>query len=334
MTGKTTRRGALMMGAGLASAGLASAGLAGALARPALAQGHFPARPIRMLVPWGAGGTTDVQMRAFAEGASRRLGQPVVVENRSGAGGILGPQALLNEKPDGYTISQMPISVFRYPHMAAKPPFDPAKDFTWISHLTGYLFGVVVRADAPWKTFGEFLADAKKNRGKITYGTPGVGTSLHITMEQIAGQQDIEWVHVPFRGYAENATALLGGQIDALADSSGWSEMVRDGRLRLLVTWGPTRAKRFPDTPTLKEVGIDLVSTSPYGVAGPKGMDPAVVRVLDAAFREAVNDPQHVAVLDRYDMPVIYMNPDEYAAFALKTNEEERAMIQKLGLKL
>lgn len=330
---KLTRRGALGCGAG-ALALLGLNGGSGGLARPALAQAGFPSRPIRMLVPWAAGGTTDVQMRAFSEVASRHLGQPVVVENRAGAGGILGPQALLAEKPDGYMVSQMPISVFRYPHMAPKPPFDPDRDFTWISHLTGYLFGVVVKADAPWKTFDEFLDDAKRNPGKITYGTPGVGTSLHLTMERIAGQKGIEWVHVPFRGFAENLTSLLGGQTHALADSSGWAEMVRDGRLRLLVTWGPERAKRFPETPTLKESGIDIVSTSPYGIAGPRGMDPAVVRALDEAFRKAVSDPQHVAILDRYDMPVIYMGPEDYTAFARRTNAEEKAMIQKLGLTL
>lgn len=330
-----TRRGTLALARGaLAGGTLAAGGLAAPLAKPALAQPGFPTRPVRMLVPWAAGGTTDVQMRAFCDAAARHLGQPVVVENRSGAGGILGPQALLNEKPDGYTVSQMPISVFRYPYMAAKPPFDPQQDFTWISHLTGYLFGVVVRADAPWKTFAEFLEDAKKTPGKITYGTPGVGTSLHLTMERIAGERGIEWVHVPFRGFAENLTALLGGQIQALADSSGWAEMVRDGRLRLLVTWGPERAKRFPETPTLRESGIDIVSTSPYGVAGPKGMDPAVVRVLDAAFRAAVHDPQHVAILDRYDMPVIYMGPEEYTAFARRTATEEKAMIDRLNLRI
>lgn len=304
------------------------------LARPALAQSSFPSRPIRMLVPWSPGGTTDVQMRAFCDAASRYLGQPVIVENRAGAGGILGPQALLNEKPDGYTLSQMPISVFRYPHMAPKPPFDVLRDFTWVSHLTGYTFGVVVRADAPWKTFPEFLDHARKNPGKVTYGSPGVGTSLHLTMERIAGERDIDWVHVPFRGVADNLTALLGGQTDALADSSGWAEMVLEGRLRLLTVWTPERVKRFPDVPTLREVGIDIVSTSPYGVAGPRGLDPAVVRVLDEAFRKAVNDPQHVSILERYDMPVIYMGPEDYAAFAAKTDAEEKAMIQRLGLKL
>ena len=320
-----TRRRALGLGAALA---------APALSLPALAQRNFPDKAIRMLVPWAPGGTTDVQMRAVCEQAGRRLGQPVVVENKAGAGGILGAQALLNERPDGYTLAQMPISVFRVPFMSQRPPFDPLADFTYVSHLTGYLFGVVVRADAPWADFNAFLADAKANPGKFNYGTPGVGTSLHITMEQVATKRDVNWVHVPFRGVAENMQALLGGQIHATADSSGWGPLVEDGRLRLLVTWGPERAKRFPTVPTLKELGLDIVSTSPYGVAGPKGMDPAVVRVLDAAFRGAVADPAHMAVLDKFDMPPMPMGPEEYTAFVRRQVEEESAMIRRMGLRI
>ena len=307
---------------------------AAALATPALAQRSFPDKAIRMLVPWAPGGTTDVQMRALCEQAGKRLGQAVVVENKPGAGGILGAQALLNERPDGYTLAQMPISVFRVPFMTQRPPFDPLADFTYVSHLTGYLFGVVVKADAPWPDFRAFLADAKANPGKFNYGTPGVGTSLHITMEQIATGQNINWVHVPFRGVAENMQALLGGQIHATADSSGWGPLVEEGRLRLLVTWGPERAKRFPQVPTLKELGIDIVSTSPYGVAGPKGMDPAVVRVLDNAFREAVADPVHAAVLDKFDMPAMPMGPEAYTAFVRRSVEEESAMIRRMGLRM
>ncbi|HYI81903.1 MAG TPA: tripartite tricarboxylate transporter substrate binding protein, partial [Acetobacteraceae bacterium] len=264
------RRAALALGG--ASLGVAAASTA--VARSASAQSGFPNRPVRMLIPWAPGGTTDVQMRALCDAASRRLGQPVVPENKSGAGGILGAQALVSERPDGYALSQMPISVFRYPAMSSRPPFDPVADFTYVVHLCGYLFGVVVRAEAPWKTFPEFLDHAKRNPGKVNYGTPGAGTSLHITMEQVAEKRGLDWTHVPFRGAAENMQALLGGQIDALADSSGWAQLVEDGKLRLLVTWGEARAKRFPEVPTLREVGIDIVSASPYGIAGPKGMDP------------------------------------------------------------
>ncbi len=313
---------------------LAAAGAAAPLAHPAIAQQGFPNRPIRMFIPWAPGGTTDVQMRALCDAASKKTGATVVPDNKSGAGGILGAQQLLNEKPDGYTLSQMPVSVFRYPYMSSRPPFDPLADFSYIIHLTGYLFGVVVRADAPWKTFHEFLEHAKKNPGKVNYGTPGVGTSLHITMERIAGERGIEWTHVPFRGISENLQALLGGQIDALADSSGWAQLVEDGKLRLLVVWSEERAKRFPNVPTLREVGIDIVSASPYGIAGPKGMDPGVVKALHDIFKEALYDPAHRAVLDRFDMPIMYKDSKDYEAFVRQQVAEDREMIRKLGLKV
>jgi tripartite-type tricarboxylate transporter receptor subunit TctC len=308
---------------------------AGVLAAPAArGQARFPDRPVRLLVPWAAGGTTDIQMRVLAEQASKRLGQPVIVENKPGAGGVLAPQQLLNERPDGTVLAQMPISVFRHPQMASRALFNPLEDFTYVIHLTGYLFGTVVRADAPWQTLAEFLDHAKANPGKINYGTPGVGTSLHITMEQIAGQRGIEWTHVPFRGFSENIASLLGGQTQALADSSGWSEMVLAGRVRLLATWGQERAKRFPNVPTLRESGIDIVSSSPYGLAGPKGMNPDHVRILHDAFREALFDPAHIAILDRFDMAPWHLNPADYTAFARKTYAEEGEMIRRLGLRI
>ena len=304
------------------------------LATPALAQPAWPARPIRMYVPWAPGGTTDVQMRALCEAASRRIGQTVVPENKSGAGGILGAQAMLTDRPDGYTLGQMPVSVFRTPLMSSRPMFDPVADFTYIIHLTGYLFGVVVRADAPWNSFAEFLDHARRNPGKVNYGTPGVGTSLHITMERIAAEKALDWTHVPFRGVAENMAALLGGQIDATADSSGWSQLVQDGKLKLLVTWGEARAKRFPEVPTLREVGLDIVSASPYGIAGPKGMDAGLVRAVHDGFKAALEDPAHLAVLERFDMPVMYKDTADYQAFVRQQIEEDRVMIQKLGLRI
>jgi tripartite-type tricarboxylate transporter receptor subunit TctC len=314
-----------------ATLGLGAAALSG----PALAQPRFPDRPIRLLVPWSAGGPTDVQVRALAEVARPHLGQPIVVDNRPGAGGILGAQALASgTRPDGYTLSQMPVGVFRHPQMVARPPFDPMKDFTWIIHLTGYLLGVVVRAEAPWRDFREFLDHAKASPGEATYGTPGVGTSQHITMEQIAERQGVDWVHVPYRGTSESVQALLGGQIDAVADTSGWGELVQDGRLRLLCVWSEERAKRFPEAPTLREQGVDIVSVSPYGLAGPKGMDPAVVKTLHDAVKAALFDPTHLAVLERYDMLPAYLSGEDYAAFARRQYEEAGVMIRRLGLRI
>jgi tripartite-type tricarboxylate transporter receptor subunit TctC len=182
-------------------------------------------------VPWGAGGTTDIQMRALADQASRRLGQPVIVENRPGAGGVLAAQQLLNERPDGHVLAQMPISVFRHPQMAPRPLFNPSRTSPTSSTSPA-------TCSASWCARCA-LADLRPvprpregQSGKVNYGTPGVGTSLHITMEQIAGMRGIDWVHVPFRGVAENMQALLGGQIEATADSSGWAELVQAGRLQ------------------------------------------------------------------------------------------------------
>jgi tripartite-type tricarboxylate transporter receptor subunit TctC len=292
----------------------------------------FPTRPVTLIVPWPAGGSTDVLMRALAVAAEKYLGQSIVIENRAGAAGTLAPtQMAATARPDGYTVSQIPITMFRVPVMT-KSTFDPVKELTYIIAVTGYTFGVVVRDDAPWKTFAELLADAKANPGKINYGTPGAGTSLHITMEQIAKQQAIKWVHVPFKGNAETMNSLLGGHIHAVADSTGWAPLVNSGKLRLLVTWGASRTKSWPSVPTLREVGIDMVSVSPFGIAGPKGMDPSVVKVLHDAFKNGLDEPSYLSVMTKLDQERFYLNSADYRAYAARQAAEERRSIIDLGL--
>jgi tripartite-type tricarboxylate transporter receptor subunit TctC len=305
------------------------------LAAPSVAQSGFPSRPIRLIVPWPPGGSTDGQLRSLADVAQRHLGQPIVIENRSGVSGTMAAQMMAAEqRGDGYLVGQMPITAFRMPMMTSRPGWDPMKDFTYVIHLTGYLFGVVVKADSPWQTWQEFMAYAKANPGKIAYGSPGVGSTLHITMERIAAENGIDWLHVPFRGGADNIQAVLSGQTQANADSTGWAPLVEAGQLRLLVTWGETRAARFPNVPTLREVGINIVSASPYGLAGPKGMDPGVVRVLHDAFKAALYDPAHAEVLARYDMPLIYKNSADYTSYVGQIMEEEGTMIRRLNLRM
>ncbi|MFL6622137.1 MAG: tripartite tricarboxylate transporter substrate binding protein [Sulfurifustis sp.] len=292
----------------------------------------FPTKPITLIIPWPPGGTTDIAMRAIAETASKHLGQPIVIDNKPGASGTLGVAAMAaTAKPDGYTIAQIPITVFRLPHMT-KMTFDPNKDFTYIANLTGYTFGIVVKADSPWKTFRELLDYAKANPGKIKYASPGAGTSLHITMEQIALKEGIKWTHVPFKGNAETNAAVLGGHVQASADSTGWGPLVNAGDLRLLVTWGAQRTKNWPNVPTLKESGIDIVSESPFGIAGPKGMDPKVVRALHDAFKKAIDDPAVLAMLTKFDMVPNYMDTASYQKFAAAQIVQEKAMVERLAL--
>ena len=191
------------------------------------AQPRFPDRPIRMIVPYSAGGSTDAQMRALCEAAGKRLGQQVITENRSGGGGIMGAQLLASgTRPDGYTLAQMPVSVFRHPWVSPRPAFDPLADFTYVAQITGYLYGVVVKADAPWATLEAALAFARGNPGGFSYATTGVGSSMDMCLQDIARKAEVEFTHVPFRGSAESLQALLGRQISAVATSSDWARAI------------------------------------------------------------------------------------------------------------
>jgi tripartite-type tricarboxylate transporter receptor subunit TctC len=293
----------------------------------------YPNRPVTLVVPWPAGGTTDIGMRALASVTEKYLKQKIVIENRPGAAGVLGPQQVAqNAAPDGYTLAQIPITVFRFPFMR-KTTLDPATDFTYIIGISGYTFGVVVRGDAPWKTFRELIDYARTNPGKINYGTPGAGTTLHITMEQIAKQQGVKWVHVPFKGTPETTGALLGGHIDAVADATGWSSLVNSGQLRLLVLWTATRSKNWPDVPTLREAGIDMVSNSPFGIAGPKGLDPAVVKIIHDAFKKGAEDPAYLEATAKLDQEPAYMSSDDYRRYVAVQLVEQKKLIEELGLK-
>ncbi len=296
----------------------------------AVAAQSFPSQPVRLIVPWPPGGATDVVQRALAAATSKHLGQPVTIENKPGAAGTLGAAGIVPMKPDGYVLTQMPVSVFRMPFMQ-KVNFDPLKNFTYIIHVTGYTFGVVVRDDAPWKTFDEMMAWAKANPGKLAYGTPGVGTSLHITMEDIAEKRGIELLHVPYKGGADAYQGLLGGQTMAVADSSGWTPLVEAGKFRLLVTWGEQRTKKFPTVPTLKELGYGIVSTSPFGFAGPAKMDPKVVKSLHDAFKKGMEEKAYLDVLERYDQVPAYLSPEDYVKFVREYVPEQKRMLEKLG---
>jgi tripartite-type tricarboxylate transporter receptor subunit TctC len=152
-------------------------------------------------------------------------------------------------------------------------------------------------------------------------------------MEQIARQRGIKWTPVPFKGMAESTTSLLGGHIHGVADSTGWAPMVNEGKLRLLVTWGANRTKNWPTVPTLKDIGIDVVSNSPYGVAGPKGMDASVVKVLHDAFRQGLEEPSYGVAMAKLDQELFYLSSVDYQNFAMKQIAEAKRMVEELGLK-
>ncbi len=311
---------------------LAAAGAALAAPFGAAQAQAYPAKPITLIVPWPAGGSTDRHHRALAELASKHLGQQIIVENKPGAGGTLGPSSMaLNAKPDGYTIAQYPMGMLRVPHMQ-KVQWSPINDFTFIMGVSGYTFGFVVKSDSPYKTFKDYVEAARKQPGQIDFGSTGVGTSPHLLIEELADNVKVEFNHVPFKGNADLMQALLGGHVMAASDATGWDKFVDSGQMRLLVTFGEQRTKRWPQVPTAKELGYGIVSQSPYGLVGPKGMDPAVVKTLHDAFKKAMDDPKHAEVLAQLNQDKWYRTGEQYKAWAISTYAKDKLLIDRLGL--
>ncbi|CAN5908062.1 tripartite tricarboxylate transporter substrate binding protein [soil metagenome] len=303
-----------------------------ALMSPIAAQAQgFPAKPVKLVIAFPAGGPTDITMRSLADNASKILGQPVIVDNKPGAGGTLPAQALQTAAADGYTIAQIPLGVFRLGY-TTKINWDPIKDISYVINVTGYAFGIVVPADSPFKNWADFVAYAKANPGKLSYGSTGTLTSPHLTTELVAQKAGIELQHIPYKGSADLMLALQSGQLMAGADSTGFATLVEAGKLRVLNTWGEKRLAKFPDAPTLKELGYDMVQNSPFGIGAPKGTPPEVVKRLHDAFRQAMEEPSYVAALGKYDMLPDYKSSAQYSQFAKETVAREKVIIEKLGL--
>ena len=295
------------------------------------AAGGFPEKPIRVMVGFSAGGVTDIVVRALAESASSVFGQPIIVENKLGAGGVMPAYQLQNATPDGYTVGLIAHSVFRLPYIS-NIKWDPAADLDYIIRLTGFTWGLVVAADSPIKTFEDYVAYARKNPGKMTYGTVGSLTTQHLTMEQISASLGLQLTNVPYKGVAEALPALMGGHIMSVADASSWVPYVTSGKMRLLVVWTEKRVPRFPDGPTLREVGIDMVQTSPWGRAAPKGTPPEAIRRLHDGFKEAMAQKPFQDALANYDMEQQYMDGTAYRQFARESIDKENRILASLNV--
>ncbi len=291
----------------------------------------FPVKPVTLLVTFPAGGPTDIAGRALAEATSKYLGQPVVVENRPGATGTLGAAALVNAKPDGYTVSMTPITVLRLPHME-NVAYDPLKDIQYVMGVSGYVFAVIVRSDAPWKSMAELIAAAKSSPGKISYGSHGIGGSVHLATEELSTAQGVKLNHIPYKGSADMLTAMLGGHLDVAVDSTGAVPHVAAGKARVLAVFTEKRVPVWPEVPSLTELGYGIVSTSPYGIGVPAATPPAIVRVLHDAFKKGLEDPIHLRTLEKYNQPVWYLSSEDYTRFAREQFERERKIIDRLGL--
>ena len=307
------------------------AAAAAASALRATANEAFPSRPIALWVPWAAGGATDFTLRLLADLAGRQLGQKVVVENRGGAGGTLAMPVLTQATPDGYTLAQMPQPVFRAPY-TQKVLWDPVRDTTPIIQLSGVTFGVLVPATSPIATLEDLFTAAAARPGEFTIATNGTGTTPHVVLDQLFARRRLAYVHIPYKGTSEQLLAIASGQVMAGVNSTGFVPFVESGRLRLLATLGEHRSKRFPAVPTLQELGYGIVAVSPYGLCGPRGVQPAVVKTLHDAFKIALHDPLHLAELAKYDQEPAYLGPDDYGRSMREIYAAEKRVVERLGL--
>jgi tripartite-type tricarboxylate transporter receptor subunit TctC len=307
-------------------------GSCGAMASLAQAAERFPMqRQVTLWVPWPAGGGTDLSMRVLAEIASRHLGQKIVTDNRSGAGGTLAMPILHQAAADGYTVAQMPQPVFRAP-WTQKVQWDPVRDTTPIIQLTGVTFGMLTQPGSALRTLDDVFAMARTHPSALTVATNGVGTTPHVVMDELMRKKGLTYVHVPYKGVAEQMVAVASGQVDIGINASGFAPHVDSGRLRLLAIFSDQRSRRWPHVPTLKELGHGIVAMSPYGLAGPRGMPEPVVKLLHDAFKAALFDPQHLAELDKYDQVPDYLNSADYGRAMRAALEQERQTVERLGL--
>jgi len=292
---------------------------------------EYPNKPINLVIQYPAGGSTDVTARALANGAKKYLGQPIICENKPGGGGTVGVALVASKPADGYTIGIITSSPTMSYHMG-KFNYHPVEDLTHIMRWGNYLFGLVVRTDSQWKTIQDLMQYIKNNPQKLNYGSPGMGTPPHLAMEELSLVAGIEVVHIPYKGGAETNAALLGGHIEIISDSSGWAPLVDAGKFRLVANWGEQRSPRFPQVPTFKEIGYDVVARSHLGIIGPKGIPSPIVAKIHEAFKKAMDEPEFKEIMKKLDMAHYYLNSEDYTKYMRQDFEQIGKLVKKLGL--
>jgi tripartite-type tricarboxylate transporter receptor subunit TctC len=296
---------------------------------------QFPDRPITMVVPFPPGGVADTVARPVAEAMSRDLKQPVVIENKPGAGGGIGMAHAAKAKPDGYTVLMSLASLTVLPEadkIFGRTPSYQIDQLKPIARFTADPTVFVVRAEAPWKTLADFIADARANPGKFTYGSSGNYGTMHVPMEMFAGTAGVKLTHVPYTGAGPAIVGLLGGQVDALATGpASIVQQIKGGRVRALAQWGNERLVALPDVPSLKETGNNVEYAQWSGLFVPSGTPDAVVQRLREAARAAANDERVKQVLLSAGSPVQYLDTPEFQKYVDADAAKMADVVKRIG---
>ena len=316
-------------------AALAAAILCVVAALPAIAQSDYPNKPVTMIVPFPPGGVADITARPLAEAMGRALKQPIVVENKAGAGGGVGMQYVAKAKNDGYTVLLALSSISIIPEadkVLGRDPMFQLNQLVPIARFTADPTVLAVRADGPYKSVAELIEAAKKSPGSIPYGSSGNYGTMHVPMEMLTGASGTKMLHVPFTGAGPAVVALLGGQVEAL--STGPSSVighVKGGKVRVLATWGDSRHPAFPDVPTLKELGYDAQFSQWTGLFVPAGTPEPVIAKLREGAKFAINDPAFQASLAKLETPIQYLDQAQFRAFWDADARKLADVVKKIG---
>ena len=309
--------------------------LGAAMLASSVALGKYPDRPITMIVPFPPGGVTDTVARPVAEALGRDLGQPVVVENKAGAGGAIGASAAAKAKPDGYTIMLMLSSISILPEadiiLGRQPAYD-TKDFKAIARITADPTVLVVRADAPWKTAKDFVEAARQSPGKINYGSSGMYGSMHVPMAMLEKAADVKMTHVPYTGAGPAVAALLGGQVDAISTGpSSILQHIKAGKVRALAHWGDKHLVTLPDVPSLQSQGYDVKFVQWSGIFVPATVPQEVVETLRASAHRIATDEKVKAQVLAAGSPIEYMDAPEFQTYWDADDAVLRQAVRDIG---
>lgn len=303
-----------------------------ALALPGWAQSEYPNKPIELVVPYAAGGGTDVLARAFAEATRKYISQPITVLNKPGASGAIGWQDVVNSKPDGYKLAVLTVELTTIPHMGlAKFTYE---DFAPLARLNADPAAITVKADAPWNTIEEFLAAAKKAKGGMKLGNSGNGSIWHLAAAALEEKTGVKFNQAPFNGAAPAVLALMGGHIDVVSVSPAEvTTYVQSGKLKTLAVMADQRVKGFENVPTLKERGIDLSIGTWRGLAAPKGTPPEIIAKLKDLAAKAMNEPVMKDAMDKQNMGIAWADDVQFRAAMAKDNAYFKQLMAKLNIR-
>ncbi len=291
----------------------------------------FPSKPITFIIPFPPGGSSDLGCRLICKEAEKYLGQPVIVLNKPGAGGAIGVAAVAASKPDGYTVGMCHGQALFILPFLENLPYNAVKDFRYLLQFVALSFGVVVKADSPFKSFSELIAYARANPKKVTYATNSPNSISRIIVEQIAAKEKVELTHIPFKGSPEYQAALLGGHIMFTAGEFIYPT-VEAGQTRILLFLGEKGLPEFPQVPSLKDLGFDIPTPLFNNVAGPKGIPDEIARKLEDAFTKATKEPAFVKGMKELHFTIFYRNSKEMTDYIMYNYEVFPKILKQMGL--